>query len=87
MVLNEFRKSKGFYELYKVEAMIRNFARKFQNSFHLAFYACCRETFDPERHCGGYNGTNDEVAKYLEEQDVIKKAAMQSLESQNVVKD
>ena len=22
-------------------------ARKFQNSFHIAFFACCREIFDP----------------------------------------
>ena len=63
MVLNDFKKSSGFYWCYNVEAMIRNFARQFQNSFHLAFYACCRETYDPARHCGGYTGTDEEVAK------------------------
>ena len=67
MVLNEFRQSKGYYEMFKVEAMIRNFARKYQNSFHLAFYACCREIYDPERHCGGYTGTDEEVTKYFKE--------------------
>ena len=61
---------------------MRNFARRFQNSFHLAFYACCREIHNPARHCGGYTGTDEEVAKYFKEQDAIKKAAYETAESQ-----
>ena len=63
VVLNEFRKSTGFYWYFKVENMLRDIAEKYQNSFHLAFYACCREIHDPNRHCGGYTGTDEEVAK------------------------
>ena len=54
--------------------MIRDIARRFQNSFHIAFFACCREIFDPTRHCGGFTGTDAEVAKYFQEQDEKEKA-------------
>ena len=64
IVLNEFDKREGFYKCWKAENMIRRLAEKFQNSFHLAFYACCREVYDPNRHCGGFTDT-EEVSKQV----------------------
>ena len=63
IVLNEYDKNEGFYKCWKTENMIRSLAEKFENSFHLAFYACCREAHAPDRHCGGFTGTDEEVAK------------------------
>ena len=79
VVINDFDKQQGFYRLWKCENMIRTLARMFPNSFHLAFFACCREIFNPDSHCGGYTGTDEQVAKHFKEQDEKMKAA-QSVE-------
>ena len=83
VVINEYDKETRFYRLWKIENMIRTFARMFPNSFHLAFFACCREIFNPEYHRGGYTGTDEEVAKHFKEQDEKMKAAQASQDKEN----
>ena len=41
--------------------MIRVLARIFPNSYHLGFFACCREVHDPFRHTGCVGGSYDEA--------------------------
>ena len=61
VVINEFDKSSGYYKIWKAEAMIRVLARLFPNSYHLGFFACCREVHDPFRHTGCVGGTYDDA--------------------------
>ena len=57
VVVNEFDENTGFYKIWKVESMVRTLADIFPNSYHLTFFACCREVFDPFRHTGCVGGT------------------------------
>ena len=61
VVVNEFDEKTGFYKIWKAEAMIRVLARLFPNSYHLGFFACCREVHDPFRHTGCVGGTYEEA--------------------------
>ena len=60
--------------------MIRVFARIYPNSFHLAFYACCREIFDVERHSGCLGGTYEQV------QEKFKAIEMEQKEAEELTK-
>jgi len=50
LLINEFEKSRNFYKKFTVEGKIRAMAESFPNSYSLAFFACCREIYDKERH-------------------------------------
>ena len=60
-MVNEFDDKTEFYKIWKVEALIRVLAKLYPNSYHLAFFACCREVYDPFRHTGCVGGTYDEA--------------------------
>ena len=51
VIVNEFNKRLGYYKLWYVENMIRGFARRHSNSFHLSIFACCREVFENNKDC------------------------------------
>lgn len=73
--MNEFDSRTGFYKLWKVESYIRTLARLFPNTYHLAFFACCREIHDPTRHSGCVEGPRDvAVARFkeIDEQKTVK---------------
>ena len=53
--------------------MIRVFARLFPNSYHIGFFACCREVYDPFRHTGCVGGTNEEAVAQFEAMEVEQK--------------
>ena len=57
LLLNEFAKAKNFYKFLNVEAKIRALSEAFPNSYSLAFFACCREIYDRDRHQGFLKGT------------------------------
>ena len=61
VVVNEFDEKTGFYKIWKAEALIRVLAKLYPNSYHLAFFACCREVYDPFRHTGCVGGTYEEA--------------------------
>ena len=86
MVLNDFDPKKPeFYRLFHIEKFIRTLASSFPNTFHLAFYACCRELYDTERHSGGVGGTKEEVMAFYKKQDEEQKQAIaQDAELQDV---
>ena len=60
---NEFSKNTGFYKMLGVEQNVRDMAKKYTNSLHLVFFACCREIYDNTKHCGGFE-TKEEAVKY-----------------------
>ena len=45
--------------------MIRTLASLFPNSYHLGFFACCREVHDPSRHSGCFGGTYQEAVVHF----------------------
>ena len=51
MIVNEYddRADKQFYKMSKAEYKVKYQARLHPNSFHLAFFACCRELYNPQR--------------------------------------
>ena len=57
LLINEFEKSKNFYKKFTVEGKIRGLAGEFSNSYSLAFFACCREIYDKEKHQGFEKGS------------------------------
>ena len=45
-VVNEYDKRTGFYRLYPAEDDVRRLSKKYPNSYHLVFFACCREYYN-----------------------------------------
>ena len=52
VLINEYDKKTGFYKVWNVEANIRLLASTFHNTYHIAFFACCREFYNSARHTG-----------------------------------
>ena len=67
IVVNAFDKSTTFYKLYNAEGDFRDIAKKFKNSYIIAFYACCREVFDKSRHSGLFEGSYDQAVQHFKE--------------------
>ena len=61
VVLNQFDKSTRFYKMWGIEGIIRSITSMFKNTYVIAFFACCREIYDEDRHSGCYTGTDEEV--------------------------
>ena len=66
VVLNDFNKKKGFFNTWQVEYNIRERAKKFNNLFQIAIFACCREHFRESYHCGLFLGTEEEATAHFE---------------------
>ena len=52
VLVNTFNKSTGFYRFWPVEINVRDWASKYHNSYHVVFFACCREPYNASRHRG-----------------------------------
>ena len=52
LVLNEYDEKTEFYRLMQIEYRIRYLSEQLPNGYFVAFFACCRELFSPNRHCG-----------------------------------
>ena len=63
VLMNQFNRPSRFYKWIGVEQNVRDMAKKYPNSFHLVFFACCREIYDNTKHCGGFL-TEEEAIKY-----------------------
>ena len=63
VILNEFSRTRKFYRWFGVEQNVRDMARDYPNSFHLVFFASCRENFNSKKHCGGF-WTKEEAKTY-----------------------
>ena len=53
ILVNEYDKTTGFYNLLGVEENIRMAARMSSNSYYVSIFACCREIFLVTEHSGG----------------------------------
>ena len=82
VIINEYKKSSGYYDIWKVENYIRGKARDYPNSYHIAFFACCRETFDPFRHSGCLGGTKEEAAAQFKAIEEVQKKAQEAHQDQ-----
>ena len=65
LVINEFNKRTGFYQIWNAEADIRTMAKKHPNTFSVGIFACCREIFSTTRHCGLFGGTYEEALAHF----------------------
>ena len=65
VLVNTFNKKTGFYTFWPVELDVRGWAAKFHNSYHIVFFACCREPYDASRH-RGFFGSKEEVLQHHE---------------------
>ena len=53
LLLNEYSANLRFYKHWAIEEHIRNIAKNFENSYQIAFFACCREV-KTQKHSGGF---------------------------------
>ena len=67
IVINEFDKNNKFYKLYHSEKVIRLMAKNYSHSYHLCFYACCRENISRTTHTGGLQGPLSEAKSAVEQ--------------------
>ena len=67
MLVNTFNKKTGFYTFWNVEINVRDWASKYHNSYHVVFFACCREPYNASRH-RGFFGSKEEALEYREKQ-------------------
>ena len=51
VLVNEFDSKSRFYKVFLIENKVRFFANVLKNSYVMAFFACCREIWDPTKHC------------------------------------
>ena len=65
VLVNTFNKSTGFYRFWPVEINVRDWASKYHNSYHVAFFACCHEPYDSSRH-RGFFGSKEEALQHHE---------------------
>ncbi len=50
-------------------------AKKYQNSYHIAIFACCREIYNDTKLGGGYGGTKEQIEKQPKaEEDALRQA-------------
>ena len=68
LVLNEFNGNEdgGFYNMSGIEEKIRTLADDYPNSYHIAFFACCREIHRPELHSGCFKSEEKAEKHYLD---------------------
>ena len=50
--LTEFDMKASFYSLLNSEAKIRVLSEQMKNGYFISIFACCREFFKPDVHCG-----------------------------------
>ena len=61
IIINEYDEKTGFYKLCRIENFIRSAAKFYPRSYHVVFYACCREIFTKTKHTGGFKGPHAEA--------------------------
>ena len=57
VIINQLDRKTAFYEWWAAEADLRLMAKKYSNTFSVGIFACCREVFNPTKHCGLFQGT------------------------------
>ena len=85
VLINEYDKKTGFYKVWNVEANIRLLASTFHNTYHIAFFACCREFYNSARHTGCF-ASKEEAEEYITRRKAEKEAANQEQESKEKLK-
>ena len=63
IVLNEFEEKSQFYVLMNVELKTRVLSEQFKNGYFISIFACCREYFKADYHCGCVGAVSKEEAQ------------------------
>ena len=63
IVLNEFDKKASFYSLLNSEEKIRVLSEYMKNGYFISIFACCREFFKHDVHCGCVGAKSKEEAE------------------------
>ena len=72
MLTNEIDEKKGFYKCINVEEDVRILTARNKNLYWVVLFACCREIYDPKKHCGGIS--LEEALAYNDKK--VQKAAL-----------
>ena len=65
MLVNTYDKKHGFYTFWNVEIEVRGWAAQYHNSYHVVFFACCREPFNASSH-RGFFGSKEAALQHHE---------------------
>ena len=82
VLMNEFHKRTGFYKFWGIEGDIRDIARKYQNSFQIAFFACCREIWSQSAHSNCFGGTYEQAIQHFSQLDEAAKVLKEEEEKE-----
>ena len=66
VLINEFDTNTRFYKFLGIENKVRFFANSYSNSYVMAFFACCREIWDPTKHCNCFASIEEGQKFYAE---------------------
>jgi len=61
VLINEFEPKTGYYKLFLVEQLMRAMSTNYKNSYHVAFFPCCREISQKDKHCGCFGPTKEKA--------------------------
>ena len=90
MLVNTYDKKHGFYTFWNVELDVRGWAAQFHNSYHVVFFACCREPYNASRH-RGFFGSKEEALQHFEKkkregEEIAKAVAEETNEIERLTK-
>ena len=57
VLINAFNKREGYFHRMNAEQDIRDISKKFGHTYTLGLFACCREIWRSNRHCGLFGPT------------------------------
>ena len=66
VLINEYDKSNKFYKMFMCEAIIRGLASRYQNSYMITIFACCRQIY---RQSEMTNCISEEMLKSIKEEE------------------
>ena len=67
VLVNTFNKKTGFYTFWPVELDVRGWAAQYHNSYHVVFFACCREPYNASSHHGFFGSKEEALQHYRNE--------------------
>ena len=90
VLVNTFNEKTGFYTFWNVELDVRGWAAQYHNSYHVVFFACCREPYSASRHRGFFVSKESALQhlenKKREKEELVKSVAEEANELEKLTK-
>ena len=91
VLVNTFNKKTGFYTFWPVEIEVRGWAAQYHNSYHVVFFACCREPYNASSH-RGFFGSKEAALQHhekskREKEELAKAVAEETNEIEKLTKE